>query len=294
MANEIKELLVQGIIKSFARYLVLRVLLLYMEVEMIDNDNYILITGWMVNELKLSGSELFVYALIYGFSQDGESKFNGSRRYIAEWFNCSLPTIDKALDGLLKKELIIKDEEIINGVKFNRFSIDKKILQGIKKLYRGSKETLHNNTIYNTSNINNMSIIYIWEDNLKCECETVKNNICERRASYNINGKNYCNQHSKPIIGNFLSNTTNDESNDIKEVKNRYKKPTIEEIKQYCEERQNLVDAEQFYDFYESKNWMVGKNKMKDWKACVRTWERRTIINKKKSNKGWEDDFWNE
>ena len=68
----------------------------------------------------------------------------------------------------------------------------------------------------------------------------------------------------------------------------------VMKIKQYCEERQNLVDAEQFYDFYESKNWMVGKNKMKDWKACVRTWERRTIINKKKSNKGWEDDFWNE
>ena len=129
-----------------------------------DNENYILITGWMVNELKLKGSELFVYALIYGFSQDGESKFYGSRRYIAEWFNCSLPTIDKALNGLLEKELIIKDEEIINGVKFNRFKVNKEILQGIKKLYRGSKETLqggsketlHNNTnIYNTNNIYN-------------------------------------------------------------------------------------------------------------------------------------------
>ena len=129
-----------------------------------DNENYILITGWMVNELKLKGSELFVYALIYGFSQDGESKFYGSRRYIAEWFNCSLPTIDKALNGLLEKELIIKDEEIVNGVKFNRFRADKETLQGIKKLYKGykktlqggDKETLPNNTnIYNTNNIYN-------------------------------------------------------------------------------------------------------------------------------------------
>ena len=62
-----------------------------------NNENYILITGWMANELDLKGSELFVYALIYGFSQDGESKFYGSRKYIADWFNCSLPIIDKAL-----------------------------------------------------------------------------------------------------------------------------------------------------------------------------------------------------
>jgi len=54
-----------------------------------------------------------------------------------------------------------------------------------------------------------------------------------------------------------------------------FKKPTIEEIENYCKERNNSVNAEAFYDFYESKNWYVGKNKMKDWKACVRTWEQR-------------------
>lgn len=51
-------------------------------------------------------------------------------------------------------------------------------------------------------------------------------------------------------------------------------KPTLEQIKEYCQERRNNVDPEVFFDFYESKGWMVGKNKMKDWKACVRTWER--------------------
>ena len=54
-----------------------------------------------------------------------------------------------------------------------------------------------------------------------------------------------------------------------------FKKPTIEEINKYCEERNNGINAEAFYDFYESKNWYVGKNKMSDWKACVRTWEKR-------------------
>ena len=50
--------------------------------------------------------------------------------------------------------------------------------------------------------------------------------------------------------------------------------PTVEEIKVYCLERKNSVDAERFLDFYSAKGWMIGKNKVKDWKACIRTWER--------------------
>lgn len=55
----------------------------------------------------------------------------------------------------------------------------------------------------------------------------------------------------------------------------RFITPTLEEVEAYCKERNNVVDAKAFIDFYESKGWMVGKNKMKDWKAAVRTWERR-------------------
>ena len=54
-----------------------------------------------------------------------------------------------------------------------------------------------------------------------------------------------------------------------------FKKPTFDEVNNYCLERNNNIDAEAFIDFYESKNFMIGKNKMKDWKAAVRTWERR-------------------
>lgn len=54
----------------------------------------------------------------------------------------------------------------------------------------------------------------------------------------------------------------------------RFTPPTYEQVSTYCKERNNTVDAERFYDFYESKGWMVGKNKMKDWKAAVRNWER--------------------
>ena len=67
-----------------------------------------------------------------------------------------------------------------------------------------------------------------------------------------------------------ITNTNLTDSN----TKVGFVKPTIIDIKEYCKERKNNVDAETFFDFYESKDWLIGKNKMKDWKACVRTWEK--------------------
>ena len=66
----------------------------------------------------------------------------------------------------------------------------------------------------------------------------------------------------------------------------RFTPPTIQDVKAYCIERGNEVDPERFIDFYESKGWMVGKNKMKDWKAAVRNWER-----KEKADKLHKDRF---
>lgn len=77
-------------------------------------------------------------------------------------------------------------------------------------------------------------------------------------------------------------------------TKEKFQKPTIEDIQNYCNERNNGVDASYFYDFYESKGWMIGKNKMKDWKSAVRTWEKNNKPKAIKNDKGWEDDYWNE
>lgn len=57
-----------------------------------------------------------------------------------------------------------------------------------------------------------------------------------------------------------------------------FEKPSIEEIQAYCMERKNNIDAQSFFDFYESKGWKIGAVKMKDWKASVRTWEQRQKI----------------
>lgn len=56
----------------------------------------------------------------------------------------------------------------------------------------------------------------------------------------------------------------------------RLRSPTVDEIATYCTERKNSVDPQRFFDYYESNGWMVGRSKMKDWKAAVRTWEKNT------------------
>lgn len=83
----------------------------------VKDNNFIAIQGWMRTKLNLKGNELLVYALIYGFSQDENSKFSGTRRYIAEWCGCSMKTVDNTLTSLLAKKLIVKHEKSVNGIR---------------------------------------------------------------------------------------------------------------------------------------------------------------------------------
>lgn len=66
--------------------------------------------------------------------------------------------------------------------------------------------------------------------------------------------------------------------------KKKFEPPSVEDVRTYCKERHNDIDAQSFVDFYTSKDWMVGKNRMKDWKAAVRTWERRKQTGSGKTN----------
>ena len=71
-----------------------------------------------------------------------------------------------------------------------------------------------------------------------------------------------------------------------KDSPKRFVPPSVEEVQAYCAERGNGIDAEAFIDFYKSKNWYVGKTKMADWKAAIRTWESR---NKKQGKTTYAD-----
>lgn len=96
-----------------------------------------------------------------------------------------------------------------------------------------------------------------------------------------------------------LEPTDEPQKKNIKNIKNdknvknnnigRFAPPDVDDVKAYCYERGNNVDAQAFVDFYSSKGWMVGKNKMKDWKAAVRTWERNRSQNSSQQKSGTID-----
>ena len=85
--------------------------------------------------------------------------------------------------------------------------------------------------------------------------------------------------NSFPIDENEPISTIKDYTNKDKTIKDEralaFLKPTIEEIEYYCIGRYSPIDAELFYNYYESIGWIVGKSPMKDWKATIRTWEKR-------------------
>jgi hypothetical protein len=97
---------------------------------------------------------------------------------------------------------------------------------------------------------------------------------------------------NKPITNN--QQTTNKRLTTNKNVKNEknersiFIEPTYNEILEYCIERKNGIDVNKFLNFYSAKGWMVGKNKMIDWKACVRTWEKPIEIQEVNEPSKWK------
>jgi hydroxymethylpyrimidine pyrophosphatase-like HAD family hydrolase len=83
-------------------------------------------------------------------------------------------------------------------------------------------------------------------------------------------------------------NTNKNEKNVKNKNNNGFKKPTVEEIRIYCTERNNTVDPQVWLSHYESNGWLVGKNKMKDWKAAVRTWERSEYTKPPEVKSRWD------
>ena len=94
-----------------------------------------------------------------------------------------------------------------------------------------------------------------------------------------------------------LPDRVQDKAKDIVIVKDKVKakrfvKPIIDDIIDYCSERNNMVDPQKFFDYYSSNGWKVGKNPMKDWKAAVRTWEKNTTTTQTKSKVEQSLDTW--
>tara|TARA_R110000782_G_scaffold106193_2_gene194391 strand:+ start:424 stop:1044 length:621 start_codon:yes stop_codon:yes gene_type:complete len=116
--------------------------------------------------------------------------------------------------------------------------------------------------------------------------ELVKNGYIKVNYTYKEGGKEIqyryitilkggIKENHNTLLKKTVKNNTINTNNTIYNNKGRFIKPILSEVEDYCTTRNNNIDAEAFISFYESKGWMVGSNKMKDWKACIITWEKR-------------------
>ena len=178
--------------------------------------------GWyyvITQEIRESfdGKEADVFAVINGYSQEGQGFFFGSLAQLSQFCGIrSKTTTQKILKSLLSKGAIVKGEESHNGVKFCTYKVNKN-WYGISKIDTGGISEIDTNNKRD---------------------EYINNNSLYKGSSH-------------------------------------FQKPSLEDIREYCISRGNQVDPEQFFNFYESNGWKVGKNAMKDWRAAIRTWEKR-------------------
>ena len=226
-----------------------------------SENTYIVILGWM-KDLGLSLVERTVYAIIYGFTQDGETVFHGGRQYLADWCGCTTKTIDAALRELVDRKLLTKSEEYVGGVKFCHYSANfptgeiislpgKNFPEGGKILSGGREKISHNN-----------------EDTIVSS----NNNNIESRARAREEEEDL---FAMPPFDEVEDPTPSPIPSPSPKTATRFTPPTLEEVAAYCRERGNKIDPQHFVNYYTSNGWMLGKNKMKDWRAAVRNWETR-------------------
>ena len=200
-----------------------------------DLKGYTNIPDWMLS-LDLDVYETIILAVIYGFSQDGDSTFSGSQNYLAEKSKCSRSKVARTLPKLVEMGLIDKIDKEVRGVKMCEYKVCLRDT-GCGSQTQGG-----------------------------CSCGTHKNIDIE-----NIDIK--------------------------KERENKatskFQKPSLEEVREYCLSRNSPVDPEEFFSFYESNGWKVGKNPMKNWHSAIVTWEKKRekeVAPRKRESNGYKKE----
>lgn len=129
------------------------------------DENYILVAGWMRNRLGLKGTQLLIYATIYGFSQDGESFFDGSTEYLAETVGATKESVRKNLIKLCEGGYLVKRTEVRKKVTFNSYAVNfgggtKILANEPKNLFEGDQNFWSNNIDNNNKEENKDNNIY--------------------------------------------------------------------------------------------------------------------------------------
>lgn len=175
------------------------------------DNRYIVVMGWMMSVLGLSGNDLLAYALIYGYSQDGQGMYFGSIRHTADALNISPRAATDVLKRLEERGIITKVDTVMNGIQ-------------------------------------------------RCaRCAVVPEEV----------------KRTPPPLGRTPKKEDKPRQQTSKLAPARFKKPTLDEVREYCQQRNNSIDAERFYAYYEANGWVQGRGKpIKSWKAAIITWEK--------------------
>jgi len=221
----------------------------------IEDSNFVTIHGWAITQLHLTSDEAIVYSLVDGAGAIG---FSDSISYLASWIGASEDTARRILRRLVDAGIL--EEERVAGKTTTYRCIPLANCKG-SQIARGRK----------------------------------LQGVAAPAYIVNIDGEKAKENPSQIARGGGLVDTIDNifnenKNNNIiiekeeKEKKRRFTKPTVEQIAEYCAKRQNDIIAEEFFDFYESKGWMVGKSPMKNWQAAVRTWEIKHKNDKQHGN----------
>ena len=204
-------------------------------------DGYVVVQPWMVTDYNLNGNKLLIYALIWGFSQDDQSCFYGSVSYIVEYFQLSKRAVLNLLAELEKDGLIRKWSEPVNGRPTNRYAA-----------------------------LRPAACVSASDGCKKC--------TGEENAPVNNVHSDGCKKCTSTGAESAPKKENNNKSENKGPSATRFSPPTVEQVRAYFREcgvppADAQTEADKFVDRYEANGWIVGKTKMKDWKAA-RNWLR--------------------
>jgi len=149
------------------------------------------------------------------------------------------------------------------------------------------------NGLCNRVGKDNVIALENWLQNIDVDLNDIFDKILEDVEAVNIrksHNRKYMKQYRckhlhKPLRGQHVKGKRREEKRRVyNSGLTPFTPPTNQEVKDYCAERGNDISPERFINFYASKGWMIGKNKMKDWKAAVRTWESKDTPKTEKWN----------
>ena len=205
-------------------------------------DGYVVVQPWMVTDYNLNGNKLLIYALIWGFSQDDQSCFYGSVSYIVDYFKLSKRAVLNLLGELEKDGLIRKWSETVNGRPTNRYAA-----------------------------LRPAACVSASDGCKKC--------TGEENAPVNNVHSDGCKKCTSTGAESAPKKENNNKSENKGPSATRFSPPTVEQVRAYFREcgvppSDAQTEADKFVDRSEANGWIVGKTKMKDWKAAARNWLR--------------------